>query len=105
MSMSNPAIMSEFEQQANAILVNFGVQGQALLDLLTGAAEPYALLPLQMPADMKTVEAQFEDVPRDMKCYVDSEGNSYDFGFGMNWKGVIKDARTTRYKKPSLSLK
>jgi beta-glucosidase len=105
MSMSNPAIMGEFEQRANAILVNFGVQGQALLDLLTGAAEPSALLPLQMPADMKTVEAQFEDVPRDMKCYVDSEGNSYDFGFGMNWKGVIKDVRTTRYKKPSLSLK
>jgi beta-glucosidase len=96
MTMSNPPVMSEFEQQANAILVNFGVQGQALLDLLTGAAEPSALLPLQMSADMQTVEAQFEDVPRNMKCYVDSEGNSYDFGYCINWKGVINDACTAR---------
>ncbi|GAA4456743.1 glycoside hydrolase family 3 N-terminal domain-containing protein [Nibrella saemangeumensis] len=100
MNMSNPAVFGEFEKQANAILVNFGVQDQALLDLLTGAAEPSALLPMQMPADMKTVEEQYEDVPRDMKCYVDSEENTYDFGFGLNWKGVIRDTRTARYRKP-----
>ncbi|QHT69935.1 glycoside hydrolase family 3 protein [Rhodocytophaga rosea] len=105
MHMTNPAVMGEFEKQANAILVYFGVQDQALLDLLTGVAEPSALLPFQLPADMQTVEAQFEDVPRDMKCYVDAEGNRYDFGFGMNWKGVIKDARTAKYLKPTLGLK
>lgn len=103
--LSNPAVMAEFEKQANAILVNFGVQDQALLDLLTGAAEPSALLPLQMPASMKTVEAQFEDVPRDMQCYVDSEGHTYDFGYGLNWKGVIQDARTAQYLKPAQVLK
>ena len=105
MHLSNPAVMSEFEKQANAILINFGVQDQALLDLLTGVAEPAALLPLQMPADMKTVEAQMEDVPRDMKCYVDSEGHIYDFGYGLNWKGIIKDNRTAKYLKPSLRVK
>ena len=77
----------------------FGVQDQALMELITGAAEPSALLPLQMPADMETVEAQFEDAPHDMKCYVDAEGNTYDFGFGLNWKGLIKDQRTSKYKK------
>ena len=56
------------------------------------------LLPLQMPADMRIVEEQFEDVPRDMKCYTDSEGHLYDFAFGMNWKGVIDDERVTKYK-------
>jgi beta-glucosidase len=50
-----------------------------------------------MPADMETVELQREDVPQDMKCHRDSEGNVYDFGYGLNWKGVIKDARTARY--------
>jgi len=50
-----------------------------------------------MPADMRTVEEQNEDVPRDMKCHTDSEGNVYDFGFGLNWKGIIKDSRTARY--------
>jgi len=34
-----------------------------------------------------------------MTCHVDSEGNTYDFAFGMNWSGVIKDARVDKYKK------
>jgi beta-glucosidase len=50
-----------------------------------------------MPADMKTVEQQSEDVPFDMTCHTDSEGNTYDFGFGLNWSGVIKDARVEKY--------
>ncbi|MFY9152058.1 MAG: glycoside hydrolase family 3 N-terminal domain-containing protein [Prolixibacteraceae bacterium] len=96
--VSNPMIFSEIEKSTEAILVHFGVQDQALMDIITGVAEPTALLPFQMPADMKTVEEQFEDVPRDMKCYQDSEGNSYDFAFGMNWRGVIDGKRTSNYK-------
>jgi beta-glucosidase len=103
--LANPTVVREFEKQAGAILVHFGVQDQALLDLLTGAAEPSALLPMRMPADMQTVEAQAEDVPRDLKCYVDSEGNPYDFGYGLNWKGVIRDARTARSQRKALVVK
>jgi len=98
LNMANPTVVSEFEKDANAILVNFGVQDQAQLEILTGGSEPSALLPLQMPANMETVEKQFEDVPHDMECYKDSEGNIYDFAFGLNWKGVINDSRTQRYK-------
>ncbi|RWY48577.1 glycoside hydrolase family 3 protein [Mucilaginibacter gilvus] len=98
-NLSNPMVFAELEKQANAIIVDFGVQGQASLDILTGKTEPSALLPLQMPLDMKVVEAQFEDVPHDMKCYTDSEGHTYDFGYGLNWKGVIKDGRTAKYVK------
>ena len=47
---------------------------------------------------MKTVEKQAEDVPYDVDCYMDAAGNRYDFGFGMNWKGVIKDARVSQFK-------
>jgi beta-glucosidase len=97
--VSNPMIFAEIEKSASAILIHMGVQDQALMDILTGAAEPSALLPFQMPADMKTVEEQFEDVPRDMKCYLDSEGNSYDFAFGLNWSGLINDARVEKYRK------
>jgi beta-glucosidase len=96
--LSNPSVFAEFEKQADAILVSFGVQDQALLDILTGNAEPSALLPLQIPANMKTVESQLEDVPLDMTCHIDDEGNTYDFGFGLNWKGRINDARTIKYK-------
>ncbi len=98
-TMDNPMIFNEFEKQANAIMVSFRVQDQALLEIIAGKAQPSALLPLQMPADMTTVEKQAEDVPQDMKCHKDTEGSVYDFGFGMNWKGVIKDARTMRFKK------
>lgn len=100
-AVSKPMIFSEFEKDADAIIVNFEVQDQAILDIITGAIEPSGLLPLQMPADMKTVETQKEDIPYDMICHVDSEGNTYDFGFGLNWNGVINDARVEKYRKVS----
>jgi beta-glucosidase len=93
-----PVVLSEIESSADAILISFNVQHQALLDIISGKEEPSALLPMQMPADMKTVEQQLEDVPRDMRCYQDADGNTYDFAFGLNWQGVIKDARVEKYK-------
>ena len=94
-----PFVPADIEPWADAILVAFGVNNCALLDIISGAAEPYGLLPCQLPANMETVEAQYEDVPYDMQCYVDSEGNTYDFAFGLNWKGVINDKRVKKYAK------
>ena len=93
-----PVVLSEIEPSADAILVSFNVQHQALLDIISGKNEPSALLPMQMPADMKTVEEQQEDVPRDMRCYQDADGHTYDFAFGLNWSGPISDARVEKYK-------
>jgi beta-glucosidase len=98
-NVSKPMVFSEFEKEANAILATFDVQDQAILDILSGTAEPSGLLPCQMPADMKTVETQKEDIPFDMTCHTDSQGNVYDFGFGLNWSGIIMDARVEKYKK------
>ncbi len=95
--MSRPTIVSEFEPSVDAILVSFGVQDEAVLAVLSGKAEPSGLLPLQMPADMQTVEEQSEDTPHDMRPHVDTSGNAYDFGFGLDWKGVIRDERVRRY--------
>jgi beta-glucosidase len=95
--VSKPMVFSEIEKSASAILMYTGVQDQALMDIISGSAEPSALLPFQMPEDMLTVEAQFEDVPRDMNPYKDTEGNIYDFGFGLNWSGVINDERVSKY--------
>lgn len=99
MLLSNPAVVSEFEPYVDAIVANFGIQDQALLDILSGDAEPSGLLPMQMPADMRTVELQLEDVPHDMDCYKDSENHVYDFAFGLNWSGVIDDERTRAYRQ------
>lgn len=96
---SKPMIFNEFESQVDGIVLNFGVSSQAVLDIISGKAEPSGLLPVQMPANMETVENQFEDVPYDMIPHKDSEGNTYDFAYGLNWKGFIKDARTEAYKK------
>jgi beta-glucosidase len=95
--VSNPMVFSEFEESADAILIHSGIQDQALLELITGAAEPEGLLPFQMPSGMNTVEEQLEDVPRDMNVHQDSEGNLYNFAFGMNWDGVIEDSRVEAY--------
>ncbi|HEU4902721.1 MAG TPA: glycoside hydrolase family 3 C-terminal domain-containing protein, partial [Flavisolibacter sp.] len=100
LSLSKPTIVAEFEKEVQGIVANFGVQDQALLDIVSGAAVPSGLLPVQMPANMKTVEEQKEDVPHDMQPHVDSEGHAYDFAYGLNWKGAIKDARTEKYRKP-----
>jgi beta-glucosidase len=108
-ALSKPAVLSEFEPQADAIVASFGIQNQAILDILTGATEPSGLLPLQMPANMQTVEEQFEDVPHDMQPYKDESGNLYDFGFGLNWRGPIQDQRTATYVNtiglPEFSMK
>ncbi len=97
-AMERPFVPAEIEPWADVLLVSCGVSSNALLDILSGVAEPYGLLPCQLPAHMETVEAQCEDVPRDMECYRDAQGHVYDFAFGMDWKGVINDTRVKRYK-------
>ena len=97
-SISKPMVMSEIEPYTDAILLSFGVQNQAILETVCGTNEPSGLLPMQLPANMKTVEEQFEDVPRDMECHVDADGNKYDFAFGLNFSGVINDDRVKNYR-------
>jgi beta-glucosidase len=94
-----PMMFSEFEKQVEGIVLNFGVSTQAVLDIISGKHEPSGLLPVQMPASMKTVEEQNEDVPYDMIPFKDSAGNIYDFGYGLNWSGKIEDGRTNKYVK------
>jgi beta-glucosidase len=95
---SNPFVPAEFEEAASAILMEFSVEPDALMELVSGKAEPSGLLPFQMPAHMETVEAQREDVPRDMAPYTDSAGHIWDFAFGLNWAGVIQDSRVGKYR-------
>ncbi len=95
----NPMIFSEFEKESDGILMHFGVLDQAVMDIISGDKVPSGLLPIQMPASMQTVEEQKEDVPHDMECYVDEIGNKYDFGFGLNYSGVIYEGRASKFKK------
>ena len=94
---SNPFCCYEFEEYCDAILVGFAISRSAACQVIGGFYEPGGLLPCQLPANMETVERQYEDVSFDMECHVDSEGNAYDYAFGMDWDGVISDARTDAY--------
>lgn len=102
-------VWSEVEPVADAILVYYGgmsstmYSSDVLVDLISGQTEPSALLVKQQPASMEAVEAQLEDVPRDVECYVDADGNAYDFAFGLNWSGVINDERVTTYSAEPLT--
>jgi beta-glucosidase len=96
-NVSRPVVLAELEPYADAVLITFGVQNQAVLDLVSGTAEPSGLLPMQFPADMRTVEEQQEDVPHDMRPLVDADGHAWDFAYGLDWSGVIDDGRTRRY--------
>ena len=97
LDIMQPMCVYEFEPEVDAILVSMSGSTEAACNIVTGAYEPSGLLPMQMPLDMLAVAKQLEDVPRDVDCYVDSEGNTYDFGFGLNYAGKIEDDRTAKY--------
>ena len=92
-----PLVLAEIEPYADAILLGYEVQNQAYVEIIKGNTEPSGLLPMQMPKDMRTVEKNKEDVAFDLECYKDADGNLYDFAFGLNWSGVIKDWRVEKY--------
>lgn len=98
LNMMNPTIVGEFEEFVDAIIADFGAQTQAIMDIISGNADPSGLLPFNMPANMKTVEKQCEDVPHDMECHKDELGNVYEFAYGLDFNGVINDSRVTKYK-------
>lgn len=99
LNTGRPVVVSEFEAAADALLVTFNISNQVVLDIVSGKTEPSGLLPMDMPASMKAVEEQMEDVSHDFECHKDADGNTYKFAFGMNWKGVINDARVQKYQK------
>jgi beta-glucosidase len=80
----NPMVVSEFETEVDAMLVEFGVEKRALLAILFGEDKPTGHLPIIMPKDMDTVECHKEDVFEDIEAYEDEMGNQYGFGFGLN---------------------
>ena len=112
----NPFIPAELDAVADSILLYFDNNmyhtdigtdtniEKALYDIVAGKYEPSGLLPFQMPVDMDTVELQLEDIARDCDPYVDSQGNTYDFTYGMNWSGVIDDDRVARYNVDPLEF-
>ena len=98
LSMENPMVVPpNLNPPVDAMLIGTSVSAGCLLEVISGQTEPSGLLPVNMPASMEAVETAYEDGYHDMEVYVDSDGNAYSFGFGLDWDGQIADERTAKY--------
>jgi beta-glucosidase len=77
--LDRPAILTPLKERAGALIANFGVSDEALLDVITGRARVRGKLPFELPSSMEAVEAQRSDVP------YDSAHPLYPFGFGRSY--------------------
>ncbi len=77
--LDRPAILTPIKERARAIVANFGVSDEALIDVLAGRAHPEGKLPFELPSSMEAVFAQRSDLPHD------SPRPLYPFGFGLRY--------------------
>ncbi|HWD86836.1 MAG TPA: glycoside hydrolase family 3 N-terminal domain-containing protein [Mucilaginibacter sp.] len=77
--IDRPAVVPEINQSAKALLVNFGSNDRALLDVVFGKYKPGGRLPIELPSSMEAVRNQKEDMP------YDSKDPLYKFGAGLSY--------------------
>lgn len=77
--LDRPAILTELKDRVSALIGNFGVSDAALLDVLTGVAQPEGKLPFELPSSMQEVEAQSSSLPHDTAHPL------YRIGFGRRY--------------------
>jgi beta-glucosidase len=77
--LDRPAILTPLKEQARAVIANFGVSDDALLDVLAGRARPMGKLPFDLPASADQVASQKSDLAHDIARPL------YRFGFGRSY--------------------
>jgi beta-glucosidase len=65
--LDRPAILTNVRDKARALIGNFGVDDDGLLEVLTGRARADGRLPFELPSSMAEVEAQSPGQPHDTK--------------------------------------
>jgi len=61
--LDRPAIVTSLIEVAHAVVVDFGADDEAILDVITGAAEPHGALPFDLPRSMAAVVESPSDSP------------------------------------------
>ena len=79
-SLDRPAVLTELEPHAAALVADFGASDPALFDVLFGRHEPQGKLPFDLPFSMEEVLAQRPDTPFDMPNPL------YRFGHGLSYE-------------------
>jgi beta-glucosidase len=77
--LDRPAVIPEINDQAKAVLADFGASDEAVLDVVFGKYKPGGRLPFELPSSMEAVRNQKEDLP------YDSKDPLYKFGFGLSY--------------------
>jgi beta-glucosidase len=85
--LDRPAILTPVRDRVRALLGNFGVSDDALIDVLSGKAAPLGKLPFDLPSSMASVEAQRSDVAHDLVKPL------YPFGFGRRYPSLNPTTR------------
>lgn len=75
--LDRPAILEPIVESSAAVVANWGVSPEALLDVLTGAVPAQGRLPFDIPRSMAEVAAARPDVP------FDTENPLFRFGHGL----------------------
>ena len=77
--LDRPLILTDVVDRAAAVLANYGVSDDVLLDTILGKRAPGGKLPFELPSSMAAVEAQLGDVPDD------SADPLFSRGFGLSY--------------------
>lgn len=78
--LDRPAVIPEIAEKAAGLLSDFGLQDDALLEVIFGGFNPSGKLPFELPASMEDVINQKEDVP------FDSGNPLFPFGYGLSYQ-------------------
>ncbi|QDP96782.1 glycoside hydrolase family 3 protein [Microlunatus elymi] len=77
--LDRPAVMGEIIDAAAAVVADYGASDAAVLDVITGAAQPQGRLPFDLPRSMAAVENSDPDAP------FATEDPIFRFGHGLRY--------------------
>ena len=80
MSLKRPTVFSEIANVSDAIIADFQVQENILLEMIYGNFLPTGKLPFEIPSSIEAVKDQREDLP------YDSVNPLFKFGHGLNYQ-------------------
>ncbi|MEU4235790.1 glycoside hydrolase family 3 N-terminal domain-containing protein [Actinoplanes sp. NPDC026619] len=78
--LDRPLILTNVADRATAVLANYGVSDEVLLETILGERRPGGRLPFELPSSMAAVAAQQADVPDD------SAHPLFPRGFGLSYR-------------------
>lgn len=77
--LDRPSVIPEIAAKSVGLMVDFGADDDALLDVIFGNFNPSGKLPFELPSSMEAVRNQREDMPED------SEDPLFAYGFGLSY--------------------